>query len=83
MKTETIVNALRQVGFDETQSLQLVNAMEDVSEIKVSPILAKIELIASEMQAKIHQESVTQLRWMVGAVLAAGGLVFAILKFLH
>jgi len=94
MNKETIVKSLRQVKFDEEQSLQLVNAMEDIAEIKVSPILAEIKavasamqseikVVASDMQAKIHQESVSQIRWMVGAVLTAGGLVFAILKFLH
>jgi hypothetical protein len=55
--------------------------MEDIREIRVSPVIAQIETIASQMRATIHQESMTRIRWMVGAIFSVSALVFSIIEF--
>ena len=76
MKVETVVNALLQVGFDEKKAKQLVLAMEDTAEIKVSPAVAELKLF-------VHQE-MTSLTWkLIGFMLGGLAAVAAILKYVH
>ena len=94
MNKETIVNSLRHVDFDEAQSLQLVNAMEDIGEYKISPAIAEMKLISerfeSEMkliserfESQIHQEINNQTWRFIGLFLAFVGAIAALLKFIH
>lgn len=78
MKTETIVNALRYVGFEQPQCQQMVDAMEDVAKEAVTPVIAELRQsfadmridmhkLFTEMRSDIHRESLAHLRVILGA----------------
>ena len=76
MKVETFVKSLIQSGFTEEQSQQVVRVMEDMADIKLSPVLAQVEGI-------LHKEINSQTWKIVSFVVAIVGVGIAVLKYSH
>jgi len=75
-------NEVREVRRLTIESYEKLDAKIDA---RTDGLDAKIEGLRQEMDAKIeglHREIAVQFRWMVGTIVAVGGLIVAALKLL-